>query len=474
MTPKEPTEEDMGNLRPPEWISDAIFYQIFPDRFYNGDPGNDPEPTEEWGNEPKRNNHFGGDLEGIIEKLDYVDRLGVTALYLNPIFRSPSNHKYDTTDYYRIDPHFGDRSLLKELVENAHDRGIKVVLDGVFNHCGEGLSQFKDVKEKGRDSDYWDWYTINDFPIETEPEPNYRCWAGVPQMPEFNRNHPEVREFILDVVRYWIEEADVDGWRLDTVNYLEQDFVKEVRIAAREVKDDAYVMGEVVGPAASWFKSGALDGVMNYELRRYVVDWLARGKFGAREFSERIYFLRRSYPAWANFASYDLVGSHDRARFMTLCGSNEDRFKLGYFFLFTFLGAPAIYYGDEIGMEGGDDPDCRRTFPWDEGRYEKELFGFFQDLTKLRSEVRPLRRGSFLEIASNDHVFAYVRRTEREAVLAAINSRSEKEGIGIPVEEISRSGKPEFLYGKGSFSVKNEQLQLELPAFGYLLLKLSP
>lgn len=466
--------EEVRSLRPPDWVKDAVFYQIFPDRFYNGNPGNDPENLANWGEKPTRDNFFGGDLEGIIEKLDYIDGLGANALYLNPIFKSPSNHKYDTTDYYEIDPHFGAISDLKSLVSSAHNRGIRVILDGAFNHSGEKFPGFQDVKKKGSDSNYWNWYEIDGFPVETEPEPNYRCWAGVPEMPEFDRTNPEVREYLLEVVRYWIEEVNIDGWRLDTVNYLEPDFVQAIRATAKEAKSDAYVMGEVVGPAASWFKSGSLDGVMNYELYKFLTDFFARGKYGASEFRHRVYFLRRSYPAWANYANYNLLGSHDRPRFMTLCDDDLARFKQAYFFLFTLPGAPTIYYGDEIGMTGADDPDCRGTYPWKEDVYHKGLLEFFRGLTKLRDEVKPLRRGDFREIGSNEKVFVYARGTRGGPVLATVNVEDRRAKIKVSLEGIPHSSKPELRFGQGSFTLTGENIELELPERGYLLLKLSP
>lgn len=465
-------EGAIQNLRPPDWVSSTVFYQIFPDRFYNGNTENDPENVANWDEKPQTDNFFGGDLEGIESKLDYLVELGINGLYLNPLFKSPTNHRYDTTDYYEIDPILGDISDLKSLVESAHEKGIRVILDGVFNHSGENFSRFLDVKKKGSDSNYWDWYEIDDFPVETEPEPNYRCWAGVSSMPEFDRSNPEVRKYLLDIVQYWIEETDIDGWRLDTTHYLEPGFVREVRTAAKKVKSDAYIMGEVMGPAASWFKSGSLDGVMNYELYDYLVDFFARDDCSAREFKKRIYFLRRSYPRWANFASYNLLSSHDFPRLMNRCDNEVARFKLAYFFLFTFPGAPAIYYGDEIGMEGEDDPDCRRTYPWQDDKYNKDLFGFFQGLVKLRSEVTPLQDGDFLEIAANKDVFAYTRGRGDQTVLGAINSSPEENSIEISTGILSRFSEPELLFGDTSLNMEGGTLQLKIPGYGYCLLKL--
>lgn len=466
-------DKRIQEARPPDWVKDAVFYQIFPDRFHNGNPANDPKEVEDWGSSPTRRNFFGGDLEGIEDKLGYLDRLGVNAIYLNPIFKSPSNHKYNTTSYYEIDPHFGDKSDLVSLVESSHEKGIRIILDGVFNHCGESFPRFQDVKKEGRNSEYWNWFQVDDFPVEKEPEPNYRCWAGVPEMPEFDRTNPEVRRFLLEVVQYWIEEADIDGWRLDTVNYLEPGFVRAVRSAARAVKEEAYVMGEVMGPAASWFKSGTLDGVMNYELYEMLLEFFVKNECYAREFRSRLYFLRRSYPDWANFANYNLLSSHDRPRLMTLCEGEEDLFKMAYFFLFTLPGTPTIYYGDEIGMEGGDDPDCRRPFPWSQDRYKEDLLDYFRSLIRVRKEEPALRRGDFRELSADNSVFSYTRTDESTDVIGAVNSANETQSHRVEVKGLDGSTDPKLIFGKGSFSAVEGNINLRLPARGYILLKID-
>lgn len=466
-------DERIQETRPPDWVSNAVFYQIFPDRFHNGNPASNPENVEEWENDPSRKNFFGGDLAGIEDKLSYLDRLGINALYLNPLFKSPSNHKYDTTSYYEIDPQFGNKSDLVSLVESLHEIGIRVILDGVFNHCGESFPRFQDVKKEGRNSEYWNWFQVDDFPVEKEPEPNYRCWAGVPEMPEFDRTNPEVRRFLLEVVQYWIKEADIDGWRLDTVHYLEPGFVRSVRSAAMAVKEEAYVMGEVMGPAASWFKSSSLDGVMNYELYDLLLEFFVVNDLDAREFKRELYFLRRSYPGWANFANYNLLSSHDRPRLMTLCNGDIDLFKKAYFFLFTLPGTPAIYYGDEIGMEGGDDPDCRRPYPWSQDRYRKDLLNYFRSLISLRKEEPALRLGNFRELSADESVFSYSRTKGDEVIIGAVNSASESRSHEIDVKGFAGSSDAEMIFGRGSFSARDEKINLSLPGQGYLLLKIN-
>ncbi len=394
----------------PTWVRDAVFYQIFPDRFYNGDPNNDPPGTQPWGTPPTSHSFSGGDLVGIIHRLDYLADLGVNALYLTPIFTAPSNHKYDTIDYFAVDPAFGGNAALRELVSAVHARGMRIVLDGVFNHCSDQHPFFRDTVENGRKSSYWDWFTIAGDRVVQSPEPNYACWAGVTVMPEWNHKNPQVVDYLLSVVRHWIREYQIDGWRLDTVEYLPPDFVREIRQAAKEENPDAYVLGEVMGIATSWFKHGAVDGVMHYKLWEALVRFIAEGKGTAREFAAFVRSLWRSYPEESNYACYTLLGSHDKPRFLTLAGGDVRKLVLAAAFLFSFPGAPAIYYGDEIGLEGGEDPDCRRCFPWNESDWDGELRAVFRQLIAIRRTNPVLRyghprfcqvRGRFLVLSMN-------------------------------------------------------------------------
>jgi cyclomaltodextrinase len=232
-------------------------------------------------------------------------------------------------------------------------------------------------------------------------------------------------------------------------------------------------VGEVMGPAASWFKSGSIDGVMNYELYDLIVDFIVKEEISARKFKKALYSLRRSYPKWANFANYNLLSSHDLPRLMTICQANLAKYKLAYFFLFTLPGAPAIYYGDEIGMEGGDDPDCRRTYPWNENRYHGELIDYFKKLTELKKNVPALRKGDFREIEGNKDIFTYLRAGDSSEVLGMINSGSGTRKIDISREEISDFSELQFLFGDASLMSKQEEFQVEIPGYGYCLLKLQ-
>ena len=412
----------IGKLEPPEWVQDAVFYAIFPDRFRNGDPTNDPPGTWPWGEPPDRDSTFGGDLQGIIDSLDYVEDLGVTAIYLNPINTAPSNHKYDVVDYTTVDPHLGGDAALRALVNEAHRRGMRIVLDGVFNHCGAGHPFFQDVIRRGRSSPYWDWFIIHGDRVIQEPYPNYACWAGVRSLPEWNHANPAVREYLLSVVRHWLVGYGIDGWRLDAVEHMPPDFVREIRRTVKEANPEAYVLGEVMGLAAGWFKFQALDGVMNYRLWEALVHFIAWDSWDAPRFLAYLKGLWGSYPRANLYASYNLTGSHDKPRILTLCGGNRRKVALFIATIIALPGAPAIYYGDEIGLEGGDDPDCRRCFPWDPARWDTELRGLFRRLIQLRRTEPALRRGELRFGETKARAFSLIRELADHRIVFLLNA----------------------------------------------------
>ncbi len=416
----------------PEWVKDAVFYAVFPDRFRNGAPGNDPPGTRPWGELPDRDSTFGGDLWGIIQALDYLQDLGVTALYLTPIFTAPSNHKYDVVDYFNVDPHFGGNEALSALVEELHRRGMRIILDGVFNHCGEGHPFFRDVLARGKASVYWDWFTIHGDRVIQEPYPNYTCWAAVKSLPEWNHAVPAVREYLLSVATHWIREYRIDGWRLDAVEHMHPDFVRELRAAIKRENPEAYVLGEVMGLATAWFKYGALDGVMNYWLWEGLLHFLAWRDWDAPRFLAYLRGLLGSYPRENLFSCYNLTGSHDKPRLMTLCGGDSASVSLIVALIFALPGAPAIYYGDEVGLEGGEDPDCRRCFPWDPSRWDTELRGLFRTLIGLRREEPALRHGDLRFGEARGRAFSLVREYLGARILFFLNAGEKEVQFPLP------------------------------------------
>ncbi|MFN3346998.1 MAG: glycoside hydrolase family 13 protein, partial [Candidatus Bipolaricaulaceae bacterium] len=425
----------------PDWVKDAIFYQIFPDRFRNGDPTTDPPGVRPWGELPTPTSFFGGDLWGILEKLDYLEDLGATALYLTPIFRASTNHRYDTVDYFEVDPALGGNAALKRLVSELHRRGMRLILDGVFNHCGLGHPFFREAQRRGQDSPYWDWF------VWEEEEPGYSCWAGCPSLPEWNHDNPKVRDYLLSAVRFWLREYEIDGWRLDTVEYLPPDFVNEIYKATKGVNPEAYVLGEVMGLGTPWFRQRALDGVMHYRLWEGLVNFFAREEWDALRFSRYVHHLWRSYPSWANFSSYTLLGSHDKPRFLTLAGGEARRLLLAAAFLFAFPGAPAIYYGDEVGLEGGEDPDCRRCFPWERVEEGHPLLSVFRWLVGVRKAHAALRRGRLDFCFARARTLVLRRALPEEEVLLVLNAGAKEEEIPLPPGRYREEGSGEFRSG---------------------------
>ena len=465
------------NFKSPDWVQDAIFYQIFPDRFYNGNSSNSSKKVCKWGDKPARDNFFGGDLEGIIFKLPYLEELGVNALYLTPIFKSPSNHKYNTTDYYEVDPSFGNKDSLKRLVKELHQRQIRIILDGVFNHCGDTFWAFQDVIEKGAKSKYKDWFIIKNYPIVKYPEPNYRCWMGTSSMPEFNTDNSEVREYLLEIVKYWIKEADIDGWRLDTVEFMDPSFVRQIREAAKEVKQDAYVVGEVMeGVATSWFKGHCIDAVMNYKLRDLLIDFFIKKVINAVEFNQQLYSFRQTYSDLINYFMFNLLGSHDVPRFLTLCDGDVKKMKLATVFLMTYIGAPVIYYGDEVGMMGGEDPDCRRTMIWDENQQNSNLVNFYKKMIKLRRESQALRRGNFKPLYQRDDLYCFLRQLNEEKIIVALNNSNKNEEINVSLPEIKTGERLKiediFESKEGSFVIEQNELSIKVPANNFKILSI--
>ena len=382
-----------GVVDPPEWVADAVFYQIFPERFANGDPSRDPDDVEAWGGRPDRDSFYGGDLEGIIDNLDYLEELGVTALYLTPIFEAPSNHKYDTTDYMRIDPQFGDEETLTRLVDRAHGRGIRVMLDAVFNHCGWTFEPFQDVVENGADSEYADWFHVHEFPVEFDPRPSYDAFAFVPEMPKLNTANPAVREYLFDVATYWVEEFGIDGWRLDVANEVDHRFWRDLRREVKSIDPETYILGEIWHDARPWLEGDQFDAVMNYPFSYAVYDFLADPEIDAPEFIDKMTRHRMRHPDPTNGVLFNLLGSHDTPRLLHRCGGDEQILRLAFLLLFTYRGTPCLYYGDEVGMTGGDDPDCRRPMTWDESEQNSALREDVRELIDLRTTRTELRRG---------------------------------------------------------------------------------
>jgi len=428
----------------PRWAKKAIFYQIFPERFCNGDKTNDPPNVVEWGTLPVTHHTFyGGDLRGIIEKLPYLSDLGINAIYLTPIFSSPSSHKYDVKDYYRIDPHFGDLATFQELVQKSHEMRIRIVLDGVFDHCGFEFWAFQDVVEKGAKSEYKEWFRIYSFPIKTHPTPTYETWGrNVWNLPRFMTSNPEVKKYLIDVAVYWIRETDIDGWRLDTASEIDHDFWRDFRKEVKAAKPEALTIGEVPHDASPWLEGDQLDSVMNYPFRDIVIDFFAKRIITVEDFDARLAKLRMQYRQQVNEILYNLIGSHDTPRFLTFCDNNVEKMMCALIFQMTYIGMPVIYYGDEIGMSGtGGSEDWRGAMTWDESKQNQKLLNLCKKLSGIRKTQYALTDGDFttLHVDSKTNTYAYLRHGGNGRILAAINNSSETQDIAIQNERIGFS-----------------------------------
>lgn len=392
---------DIG--RTPYWVTDTVWYQIYPERFCNGNPKRNPEGTMPWAGPDTRvtnEQFYGGDLEGIDSKLSYLQDLGITGLYLTPINEAPSSHKYDTTDYKKIDPHFGDEQVMKDLVSHAHEKGMRVMLDGVFNHCGKEFKPWQDVIQKGPESEYYDWFMVNEWPFK-ENEHNtkkkrYFSFAFADNMPKLNTNNPKVIDYFLDVCETWVREYDIDGLRLDVANELSHKFCKLLRERMLALKPDFYILGEIWHDSIEWLRGDEFDAVMNYTLAGSISEFWIDEEKEKREFEFAINRCYTLYTQQINDALFNLLDSHDTIRLISKIG-NIDKFYQQLAVLFAMPGSTCIYYGTEIALEGSFDPDCRRCMPWkdiEEGKYNENI-AIMKQLIKLRKENPLFRSRNF-------------------------------------------------------------------------------
>lgn len=418
---------------PPLWVRDAIFYEIFPDRFANGDKNNDPHRTVEWGKKPTRRNFFGGDLKGIMDNVDYFKEININAIYLTPIFKANTNHKYDTQDYYSIDPTFGSKEDFKKLVNTLHKNGIKIILDGVFNHCGDSFWAFKDVLKNGESSIYKNWFNLRSFPLQKYP-PNYQSYGSAGFLPKMNLLNEEVRDYLLGVADYWIKEFEIDGWRLDVPWKVPIGFWSQFRDVVKKANPNAYIVGEIWRDPKPWLDNNQFDGVMNYSLRNLVIEYFLLNKMDAEDFDYEGNYLRNCLHRDHQYFVLNLLGSHDTPRILTLCKDNFERLKLAMVFMFTYIGSPMIYYGDEVGIQGNNDPDCRRTMIWDRNQWNMDIFNLLKLLTELRINNEVLRRGDFETLLTFNGLYSFKRILGVEEVIIILNPWEEIHDLIIPMK----------------------------------------
>lgn len=478
----------------PEWVAHSVIYQIFPDRFCNGDPSNDPDFSEDYYKDcrtppppgeflPPYAEYFhlvkdwydisylkqspwlpegkpdwwcfyGGDIAGVRQKLPYLKVLGVNLLYFNPLWQAKSNHKYDAADFKKVDPHFGTEEELKTLVKEAHQNDMRIILDVAFNHTGETFWAFRDVVEKGPNSPYWLWYDWHKWPLpdplppDFNPREYYECWWGIKDMPDLNydlsRPHPAenyVRDInkavpnrslinhILECVRLWIVDIDIDGFRLDIPNEVPYWFWELFRKEVKAMKPDAWIVGEIWHSGKGWVNHRYFDSIMNYAyFKDPVLEFFILGICDKQNFYSRIENGLAQYPIQGMKAMMNLLGSHDTIRILELAKGNVNKLKLALLFQMTFIGAPHIYYGDEIAMLGGKDPDNRRPFnwKWEENPVAIDLREYYKTLIKLRLSNPLLIDGEFSFISTPEGLLAWRRYDENSQIDVVLNYGKDK------------------------------------------------
>ena len=461
----------------PDWVYGSVMYQVFPERFANGRSEINPENTVEWGSVPTRLDFQGGDLYGVIDKLDHIESLGVNILYLNPIFLSGSTHKYDSWDHFKVDPTLGGDDGLRDLISNCHDRNIKVILDCSLNHVHPRHFAFQDIVKNGENSEYKNWFTIFDYPVrlihrphlyantykvgwdgneeeykrylektfdETKVpvevrdddgpivEPSYKAWWGVPDMPKVNFESKEARQWALDVTKHWIENFDIDGWRMDVAKELDFSFWKEFRDIAHKANKDTLLISEIFGDTSQWLQGDRFDGTMNYSFREAMTDYFATKRINNKEFADSLANLYSMYSFEALSSCQNLLSSHDVKRFLNRCGNEEDGILGAIFLQATFPGIAGIYYGDEIGLGGADDPFNREPFPWhSEENWNSTILDYTKKLMNIKKSSSIFKYGRFELLDDNEQFVAFRRILKDESMLCIINRSKSNDDFNI-------------------------------------------
>lgn len=419
--------EDVHN--PPEWAKDIVMYHIFPDSFATGKRGMEKkEKVCEYKGAASVAN-LGGTLKGIEANLDYLKEMGINCIYLNPIFAANSYHKYDTIDYFEIDPCLGTKEDFKQLVKACHENGIKVILDGVFNHCGPDFFAFQDVLKNGETSQYYDWFYHMPVPIRFCDPPSYEAFAYVKEMPKLNTGNPEVVDYLCKVGTYWIEEADIDGWRLDVANEVNYDFWRSFKKAVCSKKPDCFLIAEIWEDSNVWLQGDQFHSSMNYTFTYLCRDFFAMRKINVHEFDEQIHKMIMRYPKQISQVQMNFLDSHDVPRFLSYCDGDTNRMRLAFFYLFMSVGIPSVFYGDECYIQGVTEPEYRAPMQW----YEKNAAREFARWIKIRKCYQALARGEYRSAIMDAErgIYGFYRIYENQKLLILINNSDEDQVIKL-------------------------------------------
>ncbi|BAZ45835.1 alpha amylase catalytic region [Chondrocystis sp. NIES-4102] len=480
-------------IKTPDWVKNAVFYQIFPDRFARGKANIkehwEATKYEEWDATPTLQGYKGGNLWGVIDKLDYLKDLGINAIYFTPIFQSACNHRYHTHDYYQIDPILGGNIAFDALIKAAHQQDIKIVLDGVFNHASRGFFFFNDILENGPHSPWLDWFKIDGWPLSAydgSKPANYESWMGNRSLPEFNHDNPQVKEYIMQIAEYWLLQG-IDGWRLDVPNEIDTPgFWQEFRLRVKAVNPEAYIVGEIWQDASYWLDGDQFDGVMNYPFAEATIAFAGGDNYqqkycqhglipyppiSAVEYAIKIEELLKLYNWEIQLAQLNLLDNHDTPRMFTTVGEDKNSFILATLLLMTFPGAPSIFYGNEVGLTGGKDPDCRRVFP-DAANWDVEILKVHKELIAVRHQYPSLRTGTYKTLYADQYLYVFARILEQEELIIAVNNNSDPITASFVVTDL-KSQPQNLVYGSGRLTwhdtFKDQKLEMTLPAHGSMI-----
>ena len=422
-------------VNPPKWAQDAVIYNIFPDSFATGKEKVSGQASQKQWEGQTVCGKLGGTIRGITENVSYIKKLGLNAIYINPVFAAGEYHKYDLIDYFHIDPCFGTNEDFKELVETFHANGIKVIIDGVFNHCGWRFFAFEDVVQKGQQSAYKDWFYGLQFPVirpdNGEDYPNYECFGYERLMPKLNTANLQVQEYFCKVGRYWVEEFHTDGWRLDVASEVNDGFWRKFHEEVKSVNPEAILIGEVWESANHWLDGTIFDSAMNYDFRKHCKRFFAEGSVDAAEFDGRVTDMRMRYRRQTVYAQLNILDSHDVSRFLSVCGEDRRRYKLAIVFQMCFPGIPSVFYGDELGVTGIREEEYRQPMPW--GRQD-ELYAFFEQAIRMRKQQKALTQGDYhtLNAVAGSRFYGFERTYEKQRVMIFLNMEEAKMTCSIP------------------------------------------
>ncbi|WP_270318568.1 glycoside hydrolase family 13 protein [Weissella confusa] len=464
-----PFFQTIDQYNAPKWVTDTVWYQIFPERFANGDVSNDPTGTKSWNStdHPGREDFYGGDLQGILDHLDHLQDLGVSGIYLNPIFQAPSNHKYDTQDYMTVDPHFGDAKLFKQLVQAAHERGIRVMLDAVFNHIGDKSMQWQDVLKNGQASPYANWFHIRKFPATYTPTDNFEFAADAtydtfdytPHMPKLNTSNPEVVDYLLNIATYWVKEFDIDAWRLDVANEIDHHFWRKFHDAMMALKPDFYILGEIWHTSQSWLVGDEFTAIMNYSYTDAILQYFLENE-SADTLVQKMSHQLMLYRDATNRMMFNTLDSHDTPRLMTL--AHEDKQLAKSILAFTFMqpGVPSIYYGTEYGMTGENDPDDRKPMVWQPELQDHDLYDFMQKLVQVRRQnIAKLSDDKITFDVIGDRQIRLTREDNQTRIVGVFNNGTADLTVEQPATILLKTNQSETQLAPNDFIIWTEPVR---------------